>query len=85
MFFHVLLLLQVLFRNYSNKQICQILQNLQNLSIVDKVTIGTCNLVSVIANFAEFPALDKIQSSIEFSSRKTLQFIIKLLMISKNC
>ena len=37
--------------------------------------MGTCNLASVISNFAEFPALDKIQNSIQFSSRWTLQFI----------
>ena len=31
------------------------------LSLVDNVTIQTCNLASVIFNAAEFPALDKIQ------------------------
>ena len=36
---------------------------------MDKVTIGTCNLASVISYFADFPELDKIQSSIQFSSR----------------
>ena len=45
------------------------------LSLVDKVTIGTCNLASVISNFTESPALGKIQPSIQFSSRWTLQFI----------
>ena len=33
---------------------------------MDKVTIGTCNLASVILNFPESPALDKMQSSIQF-------------------
>ena len=37
------------------------------LSLVDKVTIGTCNLASVISNFAESPALRKMQSSIQFN------------------
>ena len=32
------------------------------LSLVDKVTIGTCNLISVTANFAVSPALYKIHS-----------------------
>ena len=41
----------------------------------DKVTVVTCNLASFVANFAESPAQDKIQSSIQFNSRKTLQFI----------
>ena len=45
------------------------------LSLVDKVTIGTCNLASVIAHFAESLSPDKIQSLIKFSSRQTLQFI----------
>ena len=33
---------------------------------VNKVTIGTCNLVSVILNFAEYPALkkDSLQSNL---------------------
>ena len=48
---------------------------LEENTLVDKVTIGTCNLVSVIANFAVFLALDKIHSSIQFSSRLTLQLI----------
>ena len=42
---------------------------------LDKVAIGTCNLVFVISNFAEFLALDKMQSSVQLSSRWTLQFI----------
>ena len=45
------------------------------LSLVDKVTIGTCNLASVIFNFAKSPNLDKIQSSIKFNSRRILQLI----------
>ena len=36
------------------------------LSLVDKVTIETCDLMSVISNFAEFPALENIQCSIQF-------------------
>ena len=35
------------------------------LSLVDKVTIGTCNFASVILNFAASPALDKMQSLIK--------------------
>ena len=45
------------------------------LSSVDNVTIGTCNLASVILNFEEFPALDQVQSSIQFNSRQILQLI----------
>ena len=45
------------------------------LSAVNKVTMGTCNLASAISNFPELPALGKIQSSIQFSSKWTLQFI----------
>ena len=43
--------------------------------LVDKATIATCNLASVILDFAECPALDKIQFSIQFNSRWTLQLI----------
>ena len=39
------------------------------LSGVDKKTMGTCNLASVVSNFVEIPALDKVQSSIQFNSR----------------
>ena len=35
----------------------------------DEVTIGTCNLASVILKFAESPSLDKIQLSNQFNSR----------------
>ena len=45
------------------------------LSSVDNVTIGTCNVASVILNFEEFPALDQVQSSIQFNSRQILQLI----------
>ena len=45
------------------------------LSSVDKVTIRACNLASGILNFAESPALDKIQPSIQFNSRWILQLI----------
>ena len=45
------------------------------LSLVDEVTTGTCNLASVILNFADSPALDKMQSSIRFNSRWFLQFL----------
>ena len=38
------------------------------LSLVDKVTIGTCNLAFLYLDFAESPALDKMQSSIQFNS-----------------
>ena len=34
------------------------------LFLVDKVTIGTCNLASIILNFIETPALDKTQSNL---------------------
>ena len=47
-----------------NQLFCQIA-----LSLVDKVTIGTCNLPSVILNFEESPALDKMQSLSQFNSR----------------
>ena len=45
------------------------------LSAVNKVTMETCNLASVISNFPELQALGKIQSAIQFSSKWTLQFI----------
>ena len=35
--------------------------------------IETCNLGSAILNFVEFAAFDKMQSSIQFNSRGTLQ------------
>ena len=38
------------------------------LSLVDKVLIRTCNLGSNSLNLAESPALDKMQSSIQFNS-----------------
>ena len=46
------------------------------LSLVDKVvTIVTCNLATIIVNFAESPAFDKMQPSIQFNSRWILQLI----------
>ena len=41
------------------------------LSLVDKVTIGTCNLASVILNFAESPSLHQspMHFSIQFDSK----------------
>ena len=45
------------------------------LSLVHKVTIWTCNLGSLILIFAEFPVLDKIQSSIQSDSRWIFQLI----------
>ena len=39
------------------------------LSLVDKVTIGTFNLASVILNFPESQALNKMESSVQFNSR----------------
>ena len=45
------------------------------LSLVDKVTIGTYNLASVILNFEESPAVYKMQSLIQFNSRCILQLI----------
>ena len=45
------------------------------LSVVDRLTIGTWNVASVILNFAEFLALDEMQSSIQFNSRWILQLI----------
>ena len=37
--------------------------------------MGTCNIAPVILNFAEPPVLDKIQSSIQLTSRWILQLI----------
>ena len=45
------------------------------LFLANKETIGTYNLASIILNFAESPALDKMKSSIQFNSKWTLQFI----------
>ena len=45
------------------------------LYLVDKVTIETCNLASIILNFGKFPALDKMQSSIQLNSKWILQVI----------
>ena len=39
------------------------------------VTIGTSNLISLILNFADFPSLDKMQSSMQFNSRWILKLI----------
>ena len=43
--------------------------------LVDKAAIATCNLAPVILNFAESPALDKMQFSIQFNWRWTLQLV----------
>ena len=40
------------------------------LSVVDKVTMGTCSLASVILNFAESPVIGKLQSSIQCNSHE---------------
>ena len=42
------------------------------MSIAEKVTIGTCNLASVILKFTESPGLEKTQSLIQFNSRLIL-------------
>ena len=54
------------------------------LSLVGKVTIGTCNLASAIAKFAEFPALDKIQFQSNLVQGKFYNLLMAFLMISKN-
>ena len=47
------------------------------LSLVDKVTIGTCNLASVILNFAESPSLH--QCPMHFSIQFDTKWVLKLI------
>ena len=48
---------------------CIISKNKQITPQNDALTVGTCNLASVILNFAEFLALDEMQPSDQFNSR----------------
>ena len=52
------------------------------LSLIDKVTIGTCNLASVISNSVESPSLDSLQSTL--IQDELFSLLMAFLMISKN-
>ena len=66
--------------NYSNDFLNPLLNCFAKfkLSLADKVTIGACNLASIILNFAESPSLDQMQSSVQFNSDQHCQLELHL-------